>query len=261
MTQHITGEIFGQQVNLDTLYYAWGTMALVLVIAAYLGSSLQKEVSKYGMKEHLAESVVSFFRILTTGQIGKRGDQFVPLVGSIFIFILVNYYAGLLPWQLGKFFHWWPTLPSHGEEHAHIWHGASTCADINVPAAISILVVLIYFAAGAMIGGWKYIQMFLPINFSKEKGLSLNLMCLIELMDLLIRPLTLTLRLFANTVAGETLLATFIGLVALVIPVVVLGFEMFVGLLQAFLFAILTCVYIGGAVQHAEHLVHDAEHH
>jgi F0F1-type ATP synthase membrane subunit a len=49
--------------------------------------------------------------------------------------------------------------------------------------------------------------------------------------------------------------------VALVIPVVVLGFEMFVGLLQAFLFAILTCVYIGGAVQHAEHLVHDAEHH
>jgi F-type H+-transporting ATPase subunit a len=103
--------------------------------------------------------------------------------------------------------------------------------------------------------------MFLPINFSKEKGLSLNLMCLIELMDLLIRPLTLTLRLFANTVAGETLLATFIGLVALVIPVVVLGFEMFVGLLQAFLFAILTCVYIGGAVQHAEHLVHDAEHH
>lgn len=60
MTQHITGEIFGQQVNLDTLYYAWGTMALVLVVAAYLGSSLQKEVAKYGMKEHLAESVVSF---------------------------------------------------------------------------------------------------------------------------------------------------------------------------------------------------------
>ena len=85
-------------------------------------------------------------------------------------------------------------------------------------------------------------------------------MCLIEIMDLAIRPLTLTLRLFANTVAGETLLATFIGLVALVLPIVVLGFEMFVGVLQAFLFTILTCVYVGGAVQHAEHLIHD-EHH
>jgi len=260
MTQHITGEILGQQVNLDTLYYAWGSMGLVLIIAAYLGSSLEKDASKYGMKEHIAESIVSFFRVLTSGQIGKRGDQFVPLIGSIFIFILVNYYAGLLPWQLGQFFPWWPTLPAHAGEHAHIWHGASTCADINVPAAIAVLVVAVYFGIGAVIGGWSYVQMFLPINFSKKKGLSLNLMCLIELMDLLIRPLTLTLRLFANTVAGETLLATFIGLVALVIPIVVLGFEMFVGLLQAFLFAILSCVYIGGAVQHAEHLIHD-EHH
>jgi F-type H+-transporting ATPase subunit a len=85
-------------------------------------------------------------------------------------------------------------------------------------------------------------------------------MCLIEIMDLAVRPLTLSLRLFANTLAGETLLASFISMVALVLPVAILGFEMAVGVLQSFIFTILTAVYIGSAVQHAEHLLHD-EHH
>lgn len=294
MTQHITGEILGQSVHIDTLYYAWGSMAVILAVAIFLSAGLSNDPEKYGARQLISESLYSFFRSLASEQIGKRGDKYIALIGSIFIFILVNYYAGLLPWKMGEFFSWWPKLPSeHGHEAAahaeqavdahaavvaeaahaahsagesiashaaHIWHGASTCADINVPAALAILVVVVYFFSGAMIGGWKYIQMFLPINYNKGKGISLNLMCLIEIMDLAIRPLTLTLRLFANTVAGETLLATFIGLVALVLPIVVLGFEMFVGVLQAFLFTILTCVYVGGAVQHAEHLIHDDHH-
>ena len=295
MTQHITGEILGQSVHVDTLYYAWASMAVILAVAIFLSAGLSNDPEKYGARQLISEGLYSFFASLVRDQIGKRGERYIALIGSIFIFILVNYYAGLLPWKLGEFFPWWPKLPSehgahaagahttatahaveaHGAavaEHvhsasesvashaAHIWHGASTCADINVPAALAILVVVIYFFSGAMIGGWKYIQMFLPINYNKGKGISLNLMCLIEIMDLAIRPLTLTLRLFANTVAGETLLATFIGLVALVLPIVVLGFEIFVGVLQAFLFTILTCVYVGGAVQHAEHLIHD-EHH
>ena len=98
---------------------------------------------------------------------------------------------------------------------------------------MALLVVITYFITGAAIAGFKYIQMYLPINFSR-KGVSINLMCLIELMDLIVRPLTLSLRLFANTVAGETLLATFIGLCALILPAAILGFEMAVGLLQSF---------------------------
>ena len=62
--------------------------------------------------------------------------------------------------------------------------------------------------------------------------------------------------LFANTVAGEALLATFITLTLLIFPAFILGFEMAVGLLQAFLFTILSAVYIGTAVKHAEHLAH-----
>jgi F-type H+-transporting ATPase subunit a len=223
-----------------------------------MGSNLSIETKKYSIRQHISESIFGFIRWIAKSNIGKRGDNYVFFIGSIFIFILVNYYAGLLPWKMGSLFEWWPQLPSEGG-HAHPWHGASPCADINVTAGIAILVIITYFMSGIFLAGFKYIQMFLPINISKH-GIKLNLLCLIEIMDLAIRPLTLSLRLFANTLAGETLLASFISMMALILPAAVLGFEMAVGVLQSYLFAILTAVYIGSAVQHAEHLLHD-EHH
>jgi F-type H+-transporting ATPase subunit a len=272
---HIETEIFGQMVHADTLYFAWACMALIVVFSLFLVSGLNADTNKFGKRQFFAEGIFSFIRGLVRDQIGKkRGDSYVFFIGSIFIFILVNYYAGLLPWKMGALFEWWPSLPmhevaSHAAEHGHEatanahhvghpWHGASPCADINVPAAMALIVVLVYFLSGAMVGGFKYVQEFLPIKFNNGK-ISLNPMCLIEIMDLAVRPLTLSLRLFANTVAGETLLATFITLTVLVFPAFVLGFEMAVGLLQAFIFTILATVYIGTAVQHAEHLSHD--HH
>jgi F-type H+-transporting ATPase subunit a len=248
---HITTNIFGHTVHADSLYFAWGCMALILLSAVFLISGLNSDPNKYGFRQYIAESIYGFIRWLVRNQVGaKHGDKYIFFVGSIFIFILINYYAGLLPWKMGHLFSWWP----------HGWHGASPCADINITAGMAVLVILVYLLSGVFIGGFAYIQMFLPINFSR-KGISLNLMCLIELMDLIVRPLTLSLRLFANTVAGETLLITFVTLAALLVPVGILGFELFVGLLQAFLFAILSSVYIGAAVQHAEHLVHDKHHH
>lgn len=269
---HITTEILGNTVHADTLYFAWACMAAILLFSLFLNTGITENTSKYGSRQHIAEGIFNFIRGIARDQIGKRGDQYVFFLGSIFIFILVSYYAGLLPWKMGSLLEWWPQLPvhetaahaEHGHEVAqhvtnHPWHGASPCADINVPAGMALLVVIAYFFSGASIAGFKYIQMYLPINITK-KGISLNLMCLIELMDLAVRPLTLSLRLFANTVAGETLLATFIGLFALILPAAILGFELAVGLLQSFLFMILSTVYIATAVEHAEHLVHDEAH-
>lgn len=231
-------------------------MGLLLVFAIFLSAGLKADASKYGVRQHLAENIYKFFRWVANDQIGAKGKYFIPLLGSIFLFIIMSYYAGLLPWKLGSVFEWWPTLPLEpGQEHAHAWHGASPCADLNIPAAIAAIVIVVYVAAGVFIGGFDYIQIYLPINFTKS-GIKLNLMCLIELLDLVVRPLTLTLRLFANTWAGEILLGTFISLVAVLIPALILGFEVFVGVLQAFLFMILTSVYIGITVQHAEHASH-----
>lgn len=255
---HIVGEIFGYKVNLDTLLFAWACMLGIMIFALYLGSNLSSDINKYSTKQHFAEGIFNFIRSLTSNQIGKRGDNYVFLIGSIFIFILVNYYAGLMPWKIGAIFPWWPQIVDHSTGHGHPWHGASPCADINIPAGIALIVIATYFFSGVSVAGYKYVETFLPINFSKKGWRMINGMFLIELMDLIVRPLTLSLRLFANTVAGETLLATFIGLVALILPVAILGFEMAVGLLQAFLFAILSTVYIGAAVHHAEHLAHDS---
>ncbi len=254
--EHFSTQILGQTVHADTLYFSWAIMLFVLLIAAFLASSVKAEPSPYGKRQFVAESIYLFIRELCEKQIGtKLGRHYVLLIGSIFVFILSSYYAGLLPWKMGALFSWWPRMGHH------LWHGASPAADLNVPAAIAVIVISVYVYAGISVASWRYAQIFLPINLG-PRGLSLNPMCLIELMDLLVRPLTLSLRLFANTVAGETLLATFITLVALFLPVAILGFEMLVGLLQAFLFTILATVYIGTAVQHAEHLVHDsaAEH-
>jgi len=251
---HITTQILGQTVHADTLYFAWAVMALILLISLVLVSGLSSDPSRYSKRQFLAEGVFNFIRGLCDNQIGARGHHYIPLIGSLFLFVVSAYYAGLLPWKMGAIFSWWPSAG-----HGHLWHGASPCADLNVTAGMALIVIAVYFFSGVLVGGWKYFQMFLPINIS-SKGISLNLMCLIELMDLVVRPLTLSLRLFANTFAGETLLATFIALVALVLPIGILGFEMFVGILQAFLFTILSTVYIGTAVQHAEHLAHDGHH-
>jgi F-type H+-transporting ATPase subunit a len=247
---HIETEFLGYTVHADTLYFAWACMALILACSLFLLSGLNSDPSKYGIRQYIAESIYGFIRGLAKDQIGKRADSYVFLLGSLFIFIFVSYCAGLFPWKIGQIFNWWPG------EHGHLWHGASPCADLNVTAGMALIVIITYFFTGVFIGGWDYFQLFLPLNFSK-KGISLNLMCLIEIMDLMVRPLTLSLRLFANTVAGEVLVATFVGLVALLIPVLALGFEVFVGVLQAFIFTILSAVYIGAAVKHAEeHLEH-----
>ncbi len=251
---HITGELFGKTVNIDTLFFAWACMGFIVLLGLFFTIGVSADTAKYGIRQHFAESTYDFIRNIARDQIGKRADHYIFFLGSIFIFILVNYYAGLLPWKMGSLLAWWPH--AHGEA----WHGASPCADLNVPAGMAILVIITYFLSGAYVGGFKYVQSFLPINFS-SKGISVNPMCLIEIMDLAVRPLTLSLRLFANTVAGEILLATFVSLVALILPIGILGFEMAVGLLQAFLFTILSTVYIGTAVKHAEHLVHEHEHH
>lgn len=250
---HLETKLWGNVIHLDTLLFTWACMLLILLSSIFLVSGLKKELAQFGKRQFCAEMIYNFVHSLAKGQIGARVDNYVFFIGSIFIFILVNYYAGLMPWKLGAMYQWWPMI------HGHPWHGASPCADINIPAGIAVLVIAVYLFTGVFIAGFRYVQTFLPVNFT-ERGIKLNLMCLIEIMDLAVRPLTLSLRLFANTVAGETLLATFISLVAILLPVAILGFEMAVGLLQAFIFTILATVYIGAAVQHAEHLLHD-EHH
>ncbi len=106
---------------------------------------------------------------------------------------------------------------------------------------MALISLITYIIAGIQCGGISYIS-----NYFKPLGF-------VEWLDLLVRPLTLSLRLFANTIAGEVLVMSILGLVAIVLPMFALAFELFVGLIQALVFSLLTTVYIGTAIAHAEH--------
>ena len=237
---HVTGEILGQKVHMDTLVYSWAIMAAILFFSFLMTRNLK--IDGYGLKQTFLETIWGLINGLTSSQIpGNKGKNFIPLIGGIFVFTIFAYWIGLMPWKIGEIFSFWPKL-DNGEQ----WEGSSPAADINVTAGMALISLLTYIAAGVKNGGWGYI-----LNYFKPLGF-------VEWLDMFVRPLTLSLRLFANTIAGEVLVASILGLVALVLPMFALAFELFIGLIQAFVFSLLTTVYIGTAMAHSEHA---EEHH
>ena len=237
---HLTSEVLGQKVHMDTLLFSWVIMSAILFFSFI--STRNLKIDGYGLKQTFLETLWGLINGLTSSQIpGNKGKNFIPLIGGIFIFTIFAYWIGLMPWKIGEIFSFWPKL-DNGEH----WEGSSPAADINVTAGMALISLLTYIAAGIKNGGWGYV-----LNYFKPLGF-------VEWLDMFVRPLTLSLRLFANTIAGEVLVASILGLVALVLPMFALAFELFVGLIQALVFSLLTTVYIGTAMAHSEHA---EEHH
>ena len=221
--EHWIYNLFGLTVNMDTVLTAWFAMAIVLVISAMVSCCLKREPGKF---QSFAEMVYNALESIPVSQIGKEGKNYTPIIGSLFLFILTSNLIGQLPWKL---YH----LP-HGEF-------ASPTNDINLTATLAILAVICYLVSGVIKKGfWGYFKLF----FSP--------MGLLEILDLATRPLSLSLRLFANILAGEIVIMVMIGLLPILLPVPLMLFEVFVAFIQAFIFSILTASYIAGAVSEEE---------
>lgn len=232
---HITTQILGQKVHLDTLVYSWAIMAGILLATFLLTRNLK--IEGYSLRQTLLETIWGLINGLTSSQIpANKGKNYIPLIGGIFVFTVISYWIGLAPWKVGEVFSFWPSLDSG--EH---WEGSSPAADINVTLGMALISLVTYILAGVKAGGFGY-----ALNYFKPLGF-------VEWLDLLIRPLTLSLRLFANTIAGEVLVFSILGLVAVILPAFALAFELFIGLIQALVFSLLTTVYIGTAIAHSEH--------
>ncbi len=232
---HITSQVFSQKVHLDSLVYSLAIMAGILFVSFIATRNLK--VEGYSLKQTVLEGVWGLINGLTSSQIpSNKGKDFIPLIGGIFVFTIFAYWIGLMPWKVGETFSWWPKL-----DNGELWEGSSPAADINITAGMALISLLTYILAGIKSGGMKYVM-----NYFKPLGF-------VEWLDLFIRPLTLSLRLFANTIAGEVLVVSILGLVALILPMFALAFELFVGLIQALVFSLLTTVYIGTAIAHSEH--------
>lgn len=248
---HIQQHFFGLTVNVDTIISAWAVM-IFLLVACWLGTRSLKKGNIGGI-QYFLESIYELWDGQIRAQISWKPATFLPLVGGIFLFALIGYWFGLLPWKLGLLAHSWPRL-----DNGHPWEGSSPSSDVNVTAGMALVSIMAYLIAGTAGGKASYWAPYFGLSWHHGK-LSFNITGLIEWLDLILRPLTLALRLFANTFAGEALMTTILKLSPFAIPILALGFEMGVGILQAFIFAMLTTVYIAIALSHAETDHHPTE--
>lgn len=193
---------------------------IVILLFALLKGSLSMD--KPGKLQHLFEAVYNFLHQQAHDNIGHGSSRFVPFVGSMFIFILFCNLLGIIP-----------TL-----EAPTMFH--------YVTGGLAAASFLYYNYMGVRIQGLgNYSKHFLgPVWWLAP------LMLPIEIISHLARPLSLTIRLFANMFAGEMVTIVFIGLTFIGIPVIFMGLHVFVSILQAYIFALMTMIYLGGAVSH-----------
>jgi len=200
----------------------------------------------YGMRERavvpgrlqsLAETSYEFLYGLVTDQVGDEGKRFFPFVFTLFMFVLFGNLLGMLPYAF--------TFTSH----------------IAVTFALAAMVFVLITVVALMLHGTHFFSYFLPEGAPKALA---PLIIVIEIISYLSRPISLSVRLFANMVAGHVMLkvfATFIVLMGsagvigvigaaapLAINVALIGFEFLVAFLQAYVFAMLTCIYLHDAV-------------
>jgi F-type H+-transporting ATPase subunit a len=191
-----------------------------------------------GRLQAMAESAYEFVHDLVTGQIGDEGRRFFPFVFSLFMFILFGNLLGLLPYAF--------TFTSH------------IAVTFALAAVVFVLVTLVALA----IHGMHFFSYFFPEGAPKVLA---PLIIPIELISYLSRPVSLSVRLFANMVAGHVMLKVFASFVVMIgsaagvfgllgatlplaVNVALIGFELLVAFLQAYVFAILTSIYLHDAV-------------
>ncbi|MBU4321343.1 MAG: F0F1 ATP synthase subunit A [Nitrospinae bacterium] len=176
--------------------------------------------------QNVMESVVETFLKLTEENIGHHwGRTLFPLVGTLFMFILICNLMGLIPGF------------------------ACPTGNINTTASMAVPVFLIYQFYGVKVHGIKYINHFLgPIRSFYALPLMI-MMFFIEFIGHLVRPVTLSVRLFGNMMGKHILLGVLAMLVPWIIPTLVLALGTLIGFIQAFVFALLTTLYLAGAIE------------
>jgi F-type H+-transporting ATPase subunit a len=170
----------------------------------------------------------------------EKAEKYLPLIATIFIFILTANWLGLLP-GVGSFI-----LNEHGKDIPLL---RSPAADLNFTLALAIISVFATNFFGIVILGiFAHVKKFL--NFSNPMKFFVGIL---ELLSELSRIISFSFRLFGNIFAGEVLLAIMFFLLPYIVPIPFLILEIFFGMIQAFIFAMLTLVFLASHTSHAEH--------
>ena len=216
-------------VHADTILTTWLAMIVALALLAYVGSSFRSP--KAGRTQTVFEGVVDYIADMVNGSLGKGGEPFVPFFIALFVFIFLLNQFGILPFkELG--------LP----------FGGSPTGDLNTTVALALIVFfLIQIVAVRKKGIGAYAHIFKPWFLSP-----------INLLEEIVRPVTLAARLFFNIFVGELLFVIIasivtakvqvgpvnLSLVVAILPFFIQFFNFFVGTVQAFVFTLLGIVYL-----------------
>ena len=197
-------------------------IALILIFAIF---RTRYSVESPGRIQQAFELFVEFVNEQLESNVGHDGHKYLGIVGTLAVFLISCNLLGLIPGLM------------------------SPTSNVNVPAGCAVVVFLYYQFQGFRKQGLvTYVKHFMgPVWWLAP------LMLPIELISHFARPATLTIRLFANIMAEELVIAIFFGLFPLIVPLPFMAFAIFGGLLQAFIFCTLTMVYLGGAVATEEH--------
>jgi F-type H+-transporting ATPase subunit a len=225
----------GRSVNFTQSNLMMVIAAGLILAVLYIGMRPRAVIP--GRLQSTAELAYNGIMSMAVGSIGPEGRRFFPFIFTLFFFVLMGNLLGLLPFSF--------TYTSH----------------IAVTFGLALMVIVIVTAVALRIHGTHFFSYFFPEGAPK---LLAPLIIPIEVISYLSRPVSLSIRLFANMVAGHVMFevfATFVvllsgagaagmaaGIVPMSLNVVLVGFELLVAALQAYVFAILTCIYLHDAV-------------
>src|SRR3954468_12619222 len=214
------------------IWFMWIGAAVTFLIL-FIGSRALK--NRPGAYQVIVEELYGFGRKNLAGQMGEEGLKFLPYTLSLFVFLLVLNLIGLVP---GSY---------------------PVTSNITFTLVLAIFTLIIYISVGIRRNGLgNYFSNFVPPGMPL-KPVMVPFMFFIEaLQEFVTRPLTLAVRLYANILAGHIIiflflgfilyLGTFVALVSVPLTVVFYAFEIFVAIIQAYIFAILTQIYIELAI-------------
>ena len=235
----ILTHIFGIPVTNTLTTSAMATV--ILLIVAYFATRKMRKVPS-GLQNLFEVVIEALFNMVdsVTGD-RKQTYRFFPLVATIFIFIVLSNWLGLVPGfgSIGFF-----ETASDGGHTTFVSFLRSTNSDLNTTLALAIISVMATQIFGIMaLGVFKYGKKF--INFSSPITFFVGIL---ELISEVAKMVSFSFRLFGNVFAGEVLLVVIMTLVPFIAPLPFFALELFVGFIQALVFAMLTTVFLKMAV-------------
>jgi len=204
--------------------YSWVAMVFLLAIGVIVRITIK--LVPTGV-QNIVEAIVEFFLNLAEGSIGEMGRHFFPFLATIGMYILVCNFMGLIP----------------GFE--------SPTSKLNTNASMAIPVFLATHYYGVKMHGLGYIKHFVGPMRSIFALPLMILMFIIESIGHLARPLTLSVRLFGNMTAKHMILLILGILTPWIVPTTILALGVLVSIIQAFVFVLLSTLYLAGAVEEA----------